>query len=87
MGDATSQGGHVVKNIGPIAGVTLDTTVDIPVTPPTWLIATVRGPIDPVTHDSHALWPVVQSPVPPFAITNPIWIDANADNIWTPLRN
>jgi hypothetical protein len=64
----------------------LDTTVDIPVTLDTWLLATVRGPIDPLTHVSHALWPVVEQEVPPYAIADPIWIDANGDGTITPLR-
>ena len=38
-----------------------------------WLLATVRGPVD-ASGQSHALWPVVQEPVPPYAITNPIWV-------------
>jgi hypothetical protein len=95
-GDKSPQGGALVKAIDLTAGkyadsgqnvVRLSATFDIPLPDgDTWLIATARGPVDPTTGLSHALWPVVESPLPPFAITNPIWIDANGDGKLTPLR-
>ncbi|MFN2548455.1 MAG: CehA/McbA family metallohydrolase [Myxococcales bacterium] len=87
MGDTFPQGAHVVRTIGltgaPVVdGLRYGAVVDIPISPAadTWLIATARGA------DVHALWPVVQEPVPPYAITNPIWIDADNDGTITPLR-
>ncbi len=89
-GDTTAQGAHVQSfdlSALPVTGpVRLSKIYPIPVTVDTWLLATVRGPIDN-QRQSFALWPVVQSGMPPFAITNPIWIDANGDGVWTPLRN
>jgi hypothetical protein len=95
-GDKSPQGGALVKSIDLTTGkyadsgqnvVRLSATFDIPLPDgDTWLIATARGPVDPTTGLSHALWPVVESPLPPFAITNPIWIDANGDGILTALR-
>ena len=58
----------------------LSTTVDVPTPRDTWLVVTVRGA------DPHALWPVVQASVPPFAISNPIWVDADGDGKVTPLK-
>ena len=62
-------------------------TVDIPISPAvdTWILATVRGVTDSQGNSS-ALWPVVQNNLPPYAITNPIWIDADGDGTITPLR-
>jgi hypothetical protein len=91
VGDSTSaNGASVLKTIDLTAkpvvdGIRLNTTVDIPVTVDTWILATVVGPIDS-QGGSRALWPVVQAPVPPFAITNPIWVDYNNDGVITPLR-
>jgi hypothetical protein len=89
-GDASAQGAHAqvfALNPPPPTGPLLHFTqvFDIPVTVDTWLLAVVRGPIDN-SRQSFALWPVVQSTMPPFAITNPIWIDADANGVWTPLR-
>ena len=58
--------------------------VDLVVAKDTWVLATVRGPVR-ADGTSGALWPVVQTPQPPFAITNPIWVDANADGVVSPL--
>ena len=87
MGDTSAQGAHIVKPIdltgAPVVdGLRFGGSVDIPISPAvdTWLIATVRG------GGSHALWPVVQLDVPPYAITNPIWIDADGKPGITPLR-
>ena len=65
-----------------VDGLRFGGSVDIPISPAvdTWLLATVRG------GGSHALWPVVQLDVPPYAITNPIWIDADGKPGITPLR-
>ena len=64
----------------------LDKTYSLAVTADTWFLVTVRGPVDGTTGISHALWPVVQTGMPPFSITNPIFIDFNADGLWTPIR-
>ncbi len=58
----------------------LSATVDVPTPRDTWLVVTARGA------DPRALWPVVQAYVPPFAITNPIWVDADGDGNVSPLR-
>ncbi len=89
MGDTSANGGRIVRSI-PLPDVGSAVlryrgTVDIATPSDTWLIATVRGPVDS-SGFSHALWPVVEKPLPPFAITNPIWIDANGDGVVTPLR-
>jgi hypothetical protein len=68
-----------------VDGIRLNTTVDIPVTVDTWILATAVGPTD-AQGGSSALWPVVQAPVPPFAITNPIWVDYDNDGLIKPLR-
>ena len=60
------------------------TTVNVPMTTDNWVVATVRGPIDNQSN-SNALWPVVQTQVPPFAISNPIWVDADGDGISSPV--
>jgi hypothetical protein len=95
-GDKSPQGGALVRSIDLTAGkyaensnsvIRLEATVDIPLPDgDTWLIATARGTIDKTTGLSHALWPVVETDLPPFAITNPIWIDANGDGIVAALR-
>ncbi|MGZ6143095.1 MAG: hypothetical protein ACXWLM_07135, partial [Myxococcales bacterium] len=92
MGDASPPGAHVVAGIdltgAPIVdGQRLGVVRDIVISPAvdTWLIATVRGATDS-QGVSHALWPVVQEQVPPYAITNPIWIDTDGDGAITPLR-
>jgi hypothetical protein len=91
MGDTTAQGAHVVKTIdlkaGPVVdGLRYGAVVDVlmPATD-TWLIATARGVTDS-QGVSHALWPVVQEQFPPYAITNPIWVDVTGDGKITPLR-
>jgi len=93
IGDTSAQGAHVVKTIdltgAPIVdGLRYGAVVDVPIAPAvdTWLIATVRGVTDS-QGQSHALWPVVQLPWPPYAITNPIWIDADGKPGITPLRS
>jgi hypothetical protein len=58
----------------------VSTTVQVPTPVDTWLVVTVRGA------NADALWPVVQSRLPPFALSNPIWVDANGDGQITPLR-
>jgi len=91
VGDSTSvPGATVVQSIDLSAAPVVDglrssTTVDIPVTVDTWILATVTGPTDS-QGNSHALWPVVQAPVPPYAITNPIWVDYDTDGMIKPLR-
>ena len=89
VGDKSPNGGHVARSfaLADDASKVLrySGTVDIPVAQDTWLIATVRGPVD-ASGFSHALWPVVEQPLPPFAITNPIWIDFDGDGVVTPLR-
>ena len=89
-GDTSALGGHVAKTISLVAAPVVDglrygAVVDIPVSTDTWLLATVRGVTDS-QGVSHALWPVVQEQVPPYAITNPIWIDTDTDGKITPLR-
>ena len=85
MGDATPRGAHIAQSID-LSGdagasvVRLNRTVDLAVASDTWVLATVRG------NDVHALWPVVQAAVPAYAITNPIFIDANGDGQFNPLR-
>lgn len=91
MGDTSAQGAHVVKTIAlataPVVdGLRYGATVDVAMpSADTWVIATVRGVTDS-QGKSHALWPVVQADVPPYAITNPIWIDVTGDGAITPLR-
>ena len=51
----------------------------------TFVVVTVRGPVDSQGLSS-ALWPVIERPLPPFAITNPIWIDTNGDGVLDPLK-
>ncbi len=89
MGDTSPNGGHLEKSIAlPASGSAVRRyhgTVELQTPTDTWLIATVRGPVDSVGA-SRALWPVVEKPLPPFAITNPIWIDADGDGLITPLR-
>ena len=73
--DTIAAGGRVATTLDMANGVTLDTTVDVPVTASNrWILATVRGPINTATRLSTALWPVVESGLPPYAITNPIWV-------------
>ena len=88
-GDTSPNGGSIVRSIPlPDVGsavVRYRGTVDVETPVDTWLVATVRGPVDS-SGFSHALWPVVEAPLPPFAITNPIWIDADGDGVVTPLR-
>ncbi len=60
------------------------TTVNIPMTKDNWVVTTVRGPLN-IDGISNALWPVVQTQVPPFAISNPIWVDADGDGISSPV--
>jgi len=90
-GDTSVNGAHIEKSIDlsadpALSTLRLNTKVDITLgTADTWLLATVRGPVDS-QFESHALWPVVQEPVPPYAITNPIFIDTNGDGVFTPLR-
>ncbi len=55
-------------------GVRLDQTLRVPVDHDGFVVAVVRG--------STALGPVVElagAPLPPLAITNPVWIDADGD--------
>ncbi|MBS2022611.1 MAG: CehA/McbA family metallohydrolase, partial [Deltaproteobacteria bacterium] len=63
----------------------LQTTVDVSVPGDDFIVGVVRGPVDANTGFSNALWPVVQTSLPPMAITNPIWIDANGDGVITPI--
>lgn len=66
------------------SAVRYDGAIDIPTSGVDfWIVATVRGPTD-VNGQSSALWPVIQEPVPPFAITNPIFVDADADGRFNP---
>ena len=58
----------------------LSTTVSVSTPRDTWLVVTARGT------NPHALWPVVGFEVPPYAITNPIWVDADGDGTVKPLR-
>jgi len=60
--------------------VRLSTTVPVSTPRDTWLVVTARGA------NPKALWPVVGVDVPPYAITNPIWVDADGDGKVTPLR-
>jgi len=91
QGDTSAHGAHVVQSIDlsglPVTGtIRLDTAVDIATSGADfWLLATARGPVD-ASGQSHALWPVIQEPVPPYAITNPIFVDADGDGKFTPLR-
>ncbi len=89
MGDTSANGGHIEKTIAlPANGSAVlryHATVDLQTPVDTWLVATVRGPVDS-SGLSHALWPVVEAPLPPFALTNPIWVDADGDGVVTPLR-
>ena len=90
-GDTTVQGGHLAIPSIDLSGLPATQTlrysqvVDLPVSTDNWILATVRGVTDSQGHSS-ALWPVVQGQLPPYAITNPIWIDADADGKITPLR-
>jgi hypothetical protein len=56
------------------------TTVAVPVPVDSWLVVTARG------NDVQALRPVVELDVPPYAITNPIWVDADGDGIVKPVK-
>jgi hypothetical protein len=89
MGDTSPNGGHIAKTIvlpaNGSAVLRYHATVDVQTPADTWLVATVRGPVD-ADGLSHALWPVVEAPLPPFAITNPIWVDADGDGVVRPLR-
>lgn len=89
MGDTSASGGHIAARV-PLSDdgtkvLRYHGTIDLAVAADTWLVATVRGPADSAGV-SHALWPVVEAPVPPFAITNPIWVDYDGDGVVTQLR-
>jgi hypothetical protein len=91
QGDATSSVAHIQTSVDLRSApstqvVRYDDTVSVPVTADTWFLVTVRGPVDSTTGFSNALWPVVQTSDPLFAITNPIYIDYDADGVWTPIR-
>jgi len=62
----------------------VSTTVNVPIATDTWVVATVRGPVD-ANGNSNALWPVVETTVPPFAVSNPIWVDADGDGVSSPV--
>jgi hypothetical protein len=91
QGDTSPLGAHVAQSIDmsglPVtSALRLDTAVDIATSGTDfWLLATVRGPMDSQGY-SHALWPVVQAAVPPYAITNPIFVDADGNGVFNPLR-
>src|SRR5207237_10590367 len=83
QGDTSARGAHVVQSISVTElnkTVRLNTAVDLTVTQDTWFLATVRG------SDVHALWPVVQEAVPAYAITNPIFVDADGNGRFDALR-
>ena len=92
-GDTTTQGAHLAIPSIDLSGravtraLRYNQAVDIPISPAAdnWIVATVRGATDN-QGNSHALWPVVQGQVPPYAITNPIWIDVDGDGKITPLK-
>jgi hypothetical protein len=67
----------VIDVPGSRAVLRLDTVRALPVRRDGWLVVLVEGDgaLAPIVHDTHR-------PVRPFAVTNPIWIDADGDGIW-----
>ena len=93
-GDTTTLGAHLAIASIDLSGLPATQTlryrqtVDIPIAPAVdnWILATVRGVTD-AQGNSQALWPVVQGQVPPYAITNPIWIEVDGLPGITPLKS
>lgn len=56
----------------------LNTTIAVPVSGDSWITLLAEGDesLAPIVHDQGR-------PILPLAVMNPVWIDANADGVWT----